>query len=79
MGVEKRKVKILMVRKYEETQDSGKWRELENIEDLILEKVIGKLSVHEENGKSLSYGETEVITWDVDKLESQVVEKRLPY
>ena len=77
MGVEERKVKILMVRKYEETQDSGKWRELENIEDLILEKGIGKLSIHEENGKSLSYGETEVITWDRDKLESQVVEKKV--
>ena len=37
------------------------------------------MSIHEENGKSLSYGETEVITWDIDKLESQVVEKRLLY
>ena len=42
-----------------------------------MEKVIGKLSVNEENGKSLFCGETEVITWDFDKLESHVVEKRV--
>ena len=75
--LKKRKVKILSLRNYEETQDSGKWREVENIEDLILEKRFGKMSIHEENGKSLSYGETEVVSWYKDKLESQVVEMKV--
>ena len=74
MEVEERKVKVLMVRKYEETQENGKWEELENLGNLKMEKVIGKLSVHEENGKRNSYGETEIIkSGNFDHLESYIL------
>ena len=58
MGMKYKKVKVLMVRKQEETQENEKWENLENVKDFKIEKAIGKVSVHEENGKRNSYGET---------------------